>query len=282
MDWNDNDIYCRDFVRRVAHDAYVVSLFAPLEKRSALWAIHAFNHEIAKVREAVSEPMLGEIRLQWWSDAIDEIFKGTPRQHQVVQALAGAHVRWGLDREELQTLILGRMNDLKNKHFANVEDLFAYIDKTVTPLNRLALQVLDVPEDENNALAVSAASLSYGIAGLLRAAPYFFKQNRNFLPVNMMDEVGLSERSLLSLRPSSELSKIIANLGEMALMRLDQVAEIKLTRAVYPAVLSAVQARWYLLRLKRVNYNPYIHAVTLPIPFHEVRLALKVWRREWQ
>ena len=282
MDWNDNDIYCRDLVRRVAHDAYVVSLFAPVEKRSALWAIHAFNHEIAKVRETVSEAMLGEIRLQWWLDAIEEIYKGKPRQHQIVQALARAHERWGLDREELQTLIMGRMNDLKNKPFANVEDLFAYIDKTVTPLNRLALKVLEAPENENNALAVSTASLSYGIAGLLRAAPYFFKQNRNFLPVDLMVEAGLSERTLLSLRPSPELSKIIARLGEIAFLRLNEVADITLPRAAYPAVLSAVQARWYLMRLKRVNYNPYTYAVTLPIPFHEVRLALKVWSRKWQ
>ena len=105
MDWNDNDIYCRDLVRRVAHDAYVVSLFAPVEKRSALWAIHAFNHEIAKVRETVSEAMLGEIRLQWWLDAIEEIYKGKPRQHQIVQALARAHERWGLDREEYKPLL---------------------------------------------------------------------------------------------------------------------------------------------------------------------------------
>ena len=174
------------------------------------------------------------------------------------------------------------MNDLKNKSFANVETLFAYIDKTVTPLNRLALKVLEVPENEKNTLAVSTASLCYGLAGLLRAAPYFFKQNRNFLPVDLMDEAGLSERTLLSLRPSSELSKIISRLGEMAFLRLDEVAGIKLSRAAYPAVLSAVQARWYLMRLKRVNYDPYIYAVSLPIPFHEVRLALKVWSRKWQ
>ena len=97
-----------------------------------------------------------------------------------------------------------------------------------------------------------------------------------------MNEVGLSERTLLSLRPSAELSKIIARLGEMAFMRLDEVAGIKPARAAYPAVLSAAQARWYLMRLKRVNYDPYIFAVTLPIPFHEVRLALKVWSRKWQ
>ena len=282
MDWNDNDVYCRDLVRRVAHDAYVVSLFAPVERRSALWAIHAFNYEIAKIRETVSEPMLGEIRLQWWSDAIEEIFTGTPRQHQVVQALANAKETWGLERKEFQTLIMGRMNDLKNGSFANVEELCGYIDKTVTPLNRLALKVLEVPEDEKNALAVSAASVSYGMAGLLRAAPYFFKQNRNFLPIDLMNEAGLSERALLSLRPSSELSKIIARLGEMAFLRLDEVAGIKLSRSAYPAVLSAAQARWYLMRLKRVNYDPYVYAVTLPIPFHEARLALKVWSRKWQ
>ena len=282
MKWGDTDLYCRDLVKRVAHDAYVVSLFAPREKRSAIWAIHAFNYEIAKIRETVSEPMLGEIRIKWWLDTIEEIYHGKARHHQVVQGLVDACKRFDLEKLEFQTLIKGRMTDLTNEPFRKIEDLCTYIDQTVTPLNRLILGVLTQTEAKNYDRPISAASIGYGISGLLRAAPYFFRQNRNFIPADLMSEVGLTERNLFSLRPSVELSKAIARLGKIALLRLDEVLSVKISRNAYPAVLSAAQARWYLRRLDTFDYNPYVREISLPLPFHEVRLALKVLRRRWQ
>src|SRR5437660_6126907 len=78
-------------VRRHDRDRFQTVLFAPAGRREALFALYAFNYEIARVREAVSEPMLGQIRLQWWREAITAIFAGeAPRQHEVVLPLSAA------------------------------------------------------------------------------------------------------------------------------------------------------------------------------------------------
>ena len=77
---------CAALVRRVDYDRYLTALFAPPPARERLFALYAFNHEIAKVRETVSEPMIGQIRLQWWREAIGGIHAGTPRKHMVVAA----------------------------------------------------------------------------------------------------------------------------------------------------------------------------------------------------
>lgn len=280
MKWQPHEKYCRDLVREVANDAYVTSLFAPADRRPALWAIHAFNHEIAKTRETVSEPMLGEIRLQWWREAVAEMYDRKPRRHQVVEALTDAVNRWGLERAHLETLIAGRQRDLADGQFKTIGELSAYVGETVTPLNRLALQVVDT-ENDVTLWATEAASVAYGLAGMLRAAPYFFRQNRNFLPAEVMAECSLSERMVRSLQPSKELSEAVWRLAEVANRLLDEVAALPLPRAAFPAVLSAAQTRWHLARLARVNYDPYVFALTLPIPFHEVRLALKVWSGRW-
>lgn len=280
MAWREHDLYCRDLVRDTANDAYVTSLFAPAERRAALWAVHAFNHEIAKTREMVSEPMLGEIRLQWWAEAVDELYKGSPRQHQVVAALSDTVGEFRLAREPFETLIAGRRRDLAEESFANVDELFAYIGETVTPLNRLSLQALDC-EDDDTLRAAEAASIAYGLSGLLRAAPYFFRQNRNFLPAEVMAECSLSERDVRSLQPSKELSKAVYRLAVLAHERLEEVASLRLPRIAFPAVLCAAQARWHLARLARVDFDPYVFALTLPIPFHEIRMALKVWSGRW-
>src|SRR4051794_33162883 len=69
-------------VRRHDRDRFQTALFARPRQREALFALYAFNYEIARVREAVSEPMLGQIRLQWWREVVSAAFSGeAPRQH---------------------------------------------------------------------------------------------------------------------------------------------------------------------------------------------------------
>src|SRR3954465_7509110 len=78
-------------VRRHDRDRYQTALFAPADRREALFALYAFNHEVARVREAVTTPMLGQIRLQWWREIIDAAYAGTPaRRHEVATPLVAA------------------------------------------------------------------------------------------------------------------------------------------------------------------------------------------------
>src|ERR1700720_1226840 len=86
-------------VRRHDRDRYQTALFAPAGRREALLALYAFNYEIARVRESVTEPMLGLIRLQWWREVLDAAYAGAPpRQHPVVLPLAAAIRDFGLSR----------------------------------------------------------------------------------------------------------------------------------------------------------------------------------------
>ena len=62
--------YCAELVRAADRDRFLAALFAPAEHRGALYALYAFNVEMARVREVAREPLPGEIRLQWWSDVL--------------------------------------------------------------------------------------------------------------------------------------------------------------------------------------------------------------------
>src|SRR5512135_1463257 len=76
---------CGQRVRHYDHDRYLTCLFAPDDRREALFAIFAFNHEVAKTREVVREPILGQIRLQWWRDSIAALYAGEVRRHEVIE-----------------------------------------------------------------------------------------------------------------------------------------------------------------------------------------------------
>jgi len=87
--------YCAQLLRRQDADRYLTALFAPGDRREALFALYAFNLEVARAREVVSEPFMGLIRLQWWRDALDEVYQGRIRAHEVIRPLASAISAYG-------------------------------------------------------------------------------------------------------------------------------------------------------------------------------------------
>src|SRR5437763_4064067 len=102
-----------DLVRRHDRNRYQTALFAPSDRREALLALYAFNYEIARVRETVTQPMLGQIRLQWWREVLDAAYAGAPpRHHHVVEPLTAAIREFPLSRELFDRLIDARERDL--------------------------------------------------------------------------------------------------------------------------------------------------------------------------
>ena len=100
--------------RAADYDRYLSALFAPVGRREALFALIAFNHEVARIPEAVSEPMLGRIRLQWWREVVEAVYAGAPaRRHEVAVPLADAIRACSLERAPFDRLLDARESDLE-------------------------------------------------------------------------------------------------------------------------------------------------------------------------
>src|SRR5512133_268111 len=100
-------------VRRHDRDRFQTALFAPADRREALFALYAFNYEVARVRESVTQPMLGHIRLQWWREIIEAAYGGaSPRRHEVAEPLTAAIRDFGLSRKLFDRIIDAREADL--------------------------------------------------------------------------------------------------------------------------------------------------------------------------
>ncbi len=96
--------HCQDLVAKADKDRFLSCLFAPQDARPHLFALYAFNVEIARIREAVSEPQVGLVRQQWWLDTIDGIYAGRTPDHPVAQALVAAIAKGDLPKHALQNL----------------------------------------------------------------------------------------------------------------------------------------------------------------------------------
>lgn len=186
--------YCGDLVRAHDGDRYLISMFAPADRRVDLWALFAFNYEIAKTRDVVSDTTLGLIRLQWWRDAIADVYDGKAvPDHEVLKPLAMAIERHNLPRAHFDKLIYAREFDLEGVSPENMEGLIHYADFTTTPLLCLAAQICGDALDEE---AVRPVAVNYTLAGILRATAHNARQGHILLPQDIMNKYGVTKDSL--------------------------------------------------------------------------------------
>lgn len=152
-----------DLVRRVDPDRWLASRFiADPRARADVIALVAFNYELARVAGGVSNALMGEIRLTWWREALEEIAAGKPpRKHPCVEALAVG----GIDPLALAAMAEARLADLDEAPLADEGRALAYIDATAGALAVLAARRLDAASDPH---AVKGAARAYGLAGLWR------------------------------------------------------------------------------------------------------------------
>src|ERR1044071_7438960 len=132
-------------VRAADPDRYFSALFAPAAARFLLFALYAFNAEVARIAETVREPMLGAIRLEWWRETAEGASKGSARNHDVARGLAALFVECTVALADLEALIAARAFDSSADHFADFAALEGYVDSTSGRLMRLAAQILDGP-----------------------------------------------------------------------------------------------------------------------------------------
>src|ERR1700748_629065 len=107
-------------VRAADPDRYFSALFAPAPLRPHLFAVYAFNHEVARVAETVREPMLGAIRLEWWRESVEGAHKGAPRNHDVAKGLAALFQNFPLPVAAFEAIIAARAYDASAERFATL------------------------------------------------------------------------------------------------------------------------------------------------------------------
>lgn len=254
-------------------------LFAPEDKRGALYALLAFNLEIAKTRETVSEPMLGEIRLQWWRDAIEEIYGGAPRRHAVVQPLADAVARFALSRAPLDRLIDARAFDLDDSPPADLAALLDYAEDTSATITSLALEVLGA-RDETVIEAGRNMGIAWALTGLLRAVSFHARARRQFLPTNLMVAARAKESDLFAGRSTPEICRVVERIANAARERIATARALRrdAPRAALPALLPAVLADAYLQRMAQAGHDVLGGPIEIARPGRVLRLTWAAWR----
>jgi phytoene synthase len=263
--------HCAALVREADRDRYLAALFAPAEHRDALYALYAFNVEIARVRDLAREPLPGEIRLQWWREALAGERAGEVSAHPVAAALLATLSRYGFVASPLLELIDERIFDLYDEPMATIDALELYAIRTQSPILAMAAGILK-PGAKPSELFTLDASMASTIGGILRSFGLHAARRQLYVPLEILGRHQVQPADIFAERTSAPLLAALAEMCAIARCHL-AAAQEKLKSAppeILPAFLPIALIGPLLRRMERPGYQPFALNQISP------------WRRQWQ
>ena len=249
--------YCAGLVRSSDFERYAATLFAAPDQRRALLAVAAFNIEVARVREQVSQPLAGEIRLQWWTDLLAGMAHGEASANPVAAELLRAAERSALPHDQLGRIVEAHRFDLYDEPMQTMAELERYLHDTATALFGVTARALGAALDDDLA---RDAGLAFGMARMIAALPRHASRGQLYLPLDELARGGVTPEDIFAGRATSELRTLLQQLAgrarehlQLALGRLP-AADAAARKALLPLALVERGLR----RLTMPGYEPFL------------------------
>ncbi len=248
--------YCASLVRGADFERYATTLFVPPEPRRALLALFAFNIEIARIRDQISQPLAGEIRLQWWSDLLAGTAHGEAAGNPVAAELMRAIDRHALPHELFGRMIDAHRFDLYDEPMQTMAELEGYLLDTASALFALGGLVLGVELSDDLA---RHAGLAFGLTRIVEALPRHASRGQFYLPLDEIGAAGVAPADILAGKSTAELQRYLRGLAEQARQHL-RLALDMLARDRTPARTALLPLALIDRRLRRVasaEFKPF-------------------------
>ncbi len=262
---------CERYVRERDKDRFLAGLFAPPDKRRHLYALHAFAGEIAEVRDKITDPIPGEIRLQWWTDALNGIEHGDGEGHPVLAALRDTVTQFSLPSATLVNMVDARVFDLYDDPMPTLQHLVGYAGETNAAIMQLSAIVLNDGEVPSTADIAGHGGVACTMARVLLSLPLHSSRGQLFIPLDMLQAHGATREDVLAGNATPE---VMCALEAFRAAAFDHIAAMgayvdQIPDRLTSAFLTTALARHYLDAFARLG-DPFREAVRLP-----------QWRRQW-
>ena len=227
----DLNTMTREALKKADPDRFRAALMADAQGRRDLLILYAFHYELSKVPDVTSEPMLGQIRYEWWREAVDEIYSGREvRRHEISTPLAELLLRTEMPRFWIDRLIDGRARDLDPQPFKDMDDAREYARQTSGQLLQIAVKLLGGTPDDR----LVQAGEAWGLTGLARSYRYYH-------------------------------DRILQNLGfeDLVAAAADSYASAKgkVESRIFPAIAYTALVPKFLVRMTRTGFEPKTQSV---------------------
>lgn len=251
----DRYTHAARIVRSSDRDRYLADLLAPASARRHLLVLHAFNVEVARIRQMTSEPTLGEMRLQFWHDAIH----GDGAGHPLAQLLIETIEKFSLPLAAFDNLLEARRFDLYNDPMPSLNDLEGYAGETSSSLIQLAAIIIAGDRASQSAEIAGHGGVAYALTGIVTSLPIHSARGQCYLPADFLSRHRVDRDSVLAGKSSPAL---IAALGEFKSIAAKHVARVRtlcrdLDPAIFPALLPVALVEPQLAAMDRKSFDPF-------------------------
>jgi phytoene synthase len=251
--------FCADLVRSHDFARYASTLFVDGEPRRALLALYAFNVEILRVRVHITQPLPGEVRLQWWTDMLTGEGRGGIEGNPVASELMLAVNHFHLPIEPLTRLIDEHQFDLYNDPMPTLAALEGYATETSSALFALAARIAAAPSAEIDHLA-RHAGLAQGFAQVISALPRDAARRQLFVPVQLLAKQGIGAEAIFSGRETPPVRAALDQLIAEARNHLDTAFGLlsDIAPEARPMFLPLATVRRDLVQMARADSDPFM------------------------
>lgn len=250
-------VHAAQALRAGDRDRYLSTLVLDGAHRNGVTALYAFNADVASIRARVSDPAPGEIRLQWWADALDGEGHGAVRQNPVADALLETLATYSLPAGTLLRLIGARRFDLYDDPMPDLETFEGYAGETVSTLYQLAAMILNNGQTVETGDAAGHLGVAHALIGHLRAFGNVSAQGRIMLPWSILAANGVREGEIFSGTESEGLAAALGQIAELAAGHLDkaEAAIAQLPAQLKPAFapIAVLKAQFALLQRRQTG-----------------------------
>ena len=270
----DAPAFCADLVRSHDFVRYASALFVPPPQRRSLMALYAFNVEISRVRLQVSQPLAGEVRLQWWTDMLAGAGHGGVEGNPVAAELLSAIRDHGLPVEPLSRLIEEHQFDLYNDPMPTMAALEGYINDTSSALFSLGARIVSWQAGQLDHLA-RHAGLAQGMAQVVTALPLDASRRQLFVPVQLLQQHGSDIEEVFAGKQTPKLRAALDHLGDEARGHLATACTLldEAPSEARPLFLPLAMVRRDLDKMSRADHDPFA-----PNPPSRFRILWTLWR----
>ncbi len=246
-------------LRREDPHRYLMSLYAPQKNRESLAALSLLNSELARIRESVSEPMVGEVRLAWWRESVEDLYAGKVRKHGVLEALAATSFCQHVPHMLVDRMIEARIDDIYDARAASIAMLDAYLGATAGQLQQAMCHLLC--DGAPNAPTLEAAhhiGRAWGLIGVVRAVSFHARQQRHFIPDEALAAVGIAPHAMVQQPITVALAPALQAVVEHGVAALAQARALRssVDPRARPALALARLADDYAARLAAKAFDP--------------------------
>ncbi len=260
-----NAEHCLELVKSNDLDRYLSTLLADREKQRALFAIYAFDADVSSIAGQITEPGIGEIRLQWWRDELDAVYGGNCDNHPVARELQPVVHKYDLPKHLFSKLIDSQQTDVYRQPMDSLDDLLKHLTIASSAITDLASRVLIGYDALEIEFLINKAGIARGLSKAVSSLPRQAARNHCLLPSQMLHDRDTNAQEIFSGDGVTGARLVVAELCHLVSKNLQEIRQDQgiLKKVVLPAFFPASLAGLLCDKIARTSDNPITSVATI-------------------